>query len=331
MRCRDVADGAESVRPGVQTDNMLKRCGMCGLSKPLEDFHRRGAIRQSVCRTCRRAYDAAYHRRTHPRRIEQKRRYHAELVEWYRRLKDAPCSDCGGRFHHAAMAWDHREPATNSSDVSSMIGRTHSRRQIVDEIAKCDLVCANCHAVRTFRRRGVAQSGRAPGLGPRGFRRFESDHPDFVTRPSLCAAVLAALAVVGHASAARSPTVTAIDGAWAARMTGPRGDPAARFPHATCGSSPRPTGASTDGCTRAGWSSTATSRRVAGRAAAALRRALPDPPDGAGRRLRRRATSARSRPTTRRRSTAATSTGRPAGRSTHTAVRSTSTRSRTPT
>ena len=58
-------------------------------------------------------------------------------------------------------------------------------------------------------------------------------------------------------------------------------------------------------------------------------RALPDPRHGADRRLRRRATSARSRPTTPRRSTAASSRARAAGRSTRTAARSISTRSRT--
>ena len=87
---------------------MEKRCGTCGETKPVSEFHRRGAIYQSVCRACRRAYDAAYHRRTRARRLEQKRRYHAELLEWHRALKDTPCVDCGGRFHHAAMAWDHR-------------------------------------------------------------------------------------------------------------------------------------------------------------------------------------------------------------------------------
>ena len=148
---------------------MVKRCGTCGVEKDIAEFHRRGAIQQSMCRTCRRAYDADYHRRTRARRIAQKRRYHSELVRWYRALKDAPCSDCGGRFHHSAMAWDHRPSERKKFDVRNMVRKTHSKRQILQEIAKCDLVCANCHAVRSFRRRGVAQPGRAPGLGPGGF------------------------------------------------------------------------------------------------------------------------------------------------------------------
>ena len=158
-----------SVRHDAYADNMIKRCGTCGAMKPVSEFHRRGAGHQSVCRACRRTYDAAYHRRTRKRRLEQKRRYHAELLEWHRALKDGPCSDCGGRFHPVAMTWDHCVPQTKSGDVSTMIGKRHPKRQILAEIAKCDLVCANCHAVRTHERlRGVAQPGRAPVLGTGG-------------------------------------------------------------------------------------------------------------------------------------------------------------------
>ena len=106
--------------------------------KLLDDFHRRGLIHQSICRTCRREYDAAYHRRTRGRRLEQKRRYHSQLVRWLQELKSAPCSDCGGRFHPAAMEWDHRDASTKVADVSTLLSRTHSKRQILDEIAKCD-------------------------------------------------------------------------------------------------------------------------------------------------------------------------------------------------
>ena len=148
---------------------MIKRCGSCGHELDIAQFHRRGAIHQSICRACRRIYGADSHRRTRKRRIAQKKRYHAELTDWYRALNDAPCSDCGGRFHHAATAWDHRPSERKSFDVSTMVSKTYSKRQIVEEIAKRDLVCANCHAVRTILRRGVAQPGRAPGLGPGGF------------------------------------------------------------------------------------------------------------------------------------------------------------------
>ena len=72
-------------------------------------------------------------------------------------------------------------------------------------------------------------------------------------------------------------------------------------------------------------------RQRCSRAAPAVRRRLPDSPDGRRSMPTAAATSARSRRTTPRRSTAASSTARRATRSTPTAARSTSTRSRTPT
>jgi len=46
------------------------------------------------------------------------------------------------------MHWDHRPGTDKLGDVSNLLGRLCKQR-VLDEIAKCDLVCANCHAVRT--------------------------------------------------------------------------------------------------------------------------------------------------------------------------------------
>lgn len=93
--------------------------------------------------------------------MAQKKRYRAELKEWYRRLKEGqPCADCGGTFHYSAMEWDHRPGVTKVAELSSLVEKTNSWRRVLEEVSKCDLVCANCHAVRTFNRtRGVAQPG----------------------------------------------------------------------------------------------------------------------------------------------------------------------------
>jgi len=72
----------------------------------------------------------------------------------YEALKRGACMDCGGRFHSSAMEWDHRDGAQKSFCLSyqGREGRV-SEAVLRAEIAKCDLVCANCHRVRTARRR----------------------------------------------------------------------------------------------------------------------------------------------------------------------------------
>jgi hypothetical protein len=51
------------------------------------------------------------------------------------------------------MQWDHLPGAPKLGDISNgLSGR--SREEILEEIAKCEIVCANCHAIRTFQRAG---------------------------------------------------------------------------------------------------------------------------------------------------------------------------------
>ncbi|HKY50143.1 MAG TPA: hypothetical protein VJP45_02690, partial [Candidatus Limnocylindria bacterium] len=67
-------------------------------------------------------------------------------------LKRNPCVDCGGVFHPAAMTFDHRPGTTKVADLASLAHRGCTGL-FDDELEKCDLVCANCHAVRTYQRR----------------------------------------------------------------------------------------------------------------------------------------------------------------------------------
>ena len=72
---------------------------------------------------------------------------------WLRSLKDGrPCTDCGRVFDPQVMQWDHLPGLEKLGDIGgdSWAGRTEE--EILSEIAKCELVCTNCHTIRTFRR-----------------------------------------------------------------------------------------------------------------------------------------------------------------------------------
>jgi hypothetical protein len=77
------------------------------------------------------------------------------------------CIDCGYNKDARALEFDHR-PGTkkNRTVASSMYA---SWEYIWAEIAKCDVVCCNCHAIRTFERKeqgSLAKVADAHGLGP---------------------------------------------------------------------------------------------------------------------------------------------------------------------
>lgn len=49
------------------------------------------------------------------------------------------------------MQWDHRPGVEKLVELSAAFGRW-SRKDVLAEISKCDLVCTNCHIIRTFKR-----------------------------------------------------------------------------------------------------------------------------------------------------------------------------------
>ena len=48
-----------------------------------------------------------------------------------------------------AFCWDHIERTNKLATISQMIGSA-TRQQILDEIAKCQLVCSNCHQIKSY-------------------------------------------------------------------------------------------------------------------------------------------------------------------------------------
>lgn len=78
-----------------------------------------------------------------------KRRYDALRVV-IEEAKDAPCLDCGERYPFYVMHFDHVR-GRKLFNVSERLG-SRTLRQLKAEIKKCDVVCANCHAERTWQR-----------------------------------------------------------------------------------------------------------------------------------------------------------------------------------
>jgi hypothetical protein len=65
------------------------------------------------------------------------------------------CADCGYRGHHAALDFDHLPGTAKVRDIKS--GQQLGWAALQEEVAKCDVVCANCHRIRTFVRRAAGE------------------------------------------------------------------------------------------------------------------------------------------------------------------------------
>lgn len=89
-----------------------------------------------------------------------------ERTRPFREVVDAakaqPCADCGGRFPLECMDFDHRDPEQKLLNVSYLIN-LRDMDLLQAEIAKCDVVCANCHRVRTRAQRERRRIQREEG------------------------------------------------------------------------------------------------------------------------------------------------------------------------
>lgn len=75
------------------------------------------------------------------------------LREWMQELKSKPCCDCGKNFPMCCMDFDHRIDEKKMYNIGSMFAHHYSRKLIESELAKCELVCSNCHRIRTQKRK----------------------------------------------------------------------------------------------------------------------------------------------------------------------------------
>jgi len=63
--------------------------------------------------------------------------------------KGGHCLDCGGVFPLVCFDFDHRDPEKKSFCVSIKMNSRPPLAELIAEVDKCDLVCANGHRLRT--------------------------------------------------------------------------------------------------------------------------------------------------------------------------------------
>jgi hypothetical protein len=76
-------------------------------------------------------------------------RQRVRLRELIAAAKHVPCADCGGTFPAVCMDFDH-VGGDKDRNVADMVRRAVSSARLLAEIAKCEVVCSNCHRIRTF-------------------------------------------------------------------------------------------------------------------------------------------------------------------------------------
>lgn len=153
----------------METKERTIICVKCGLPKFVDDFHKKGDGIRSVCKECRKTErknryinnkevelenSRLYSQNNREKRLRSAREFAARNLSEFRlflnNIKNVPCMDCGNNFPPCAMDFDHREPENKLFNISE--AQSMNRDVLIQEIDKCDIICANCHRIREHNR-----------------------------------------------------------------------------------------------------------------------------------------------------------------------------------
>lgn len=158
----------------------MRQCGTCK-----KKLHKEAHPKRKYC--SRKCSSKAYYNRLTPEEKEKRKEYQRErhrirvledgesIARQRRRTRKnsqavrrivagyktrTGCVDCGYNAHACALDFDHV-----SDDKFKAISRIRSLVRIHDEMQKCEVVCANCHRVRTLNRQRMQNAETKNGDG----------------------------------------------------------------------------------------------------------------------------------------------------------------------
>jgi hypothetical protein len=84
----------------------------------------------------------------------RRKKYRDNIDKHIRTYKESiGCIDCGEKYPYYMLDLDHISN-NKSFNLSNYRSHTHDIEIIKAEIDKCEVVCANCHRLRTYQRSG---------------------------------------------------------------------------------------------------------------------------------------------------------------------------------
>lgn len=132
----------------------MKVCYKCNQKKSTTEFGKNASRKdglQAQCRVCQATYRRRHYQKNKGKYIKKAKKWDEKYMEWYRILKhNKTCVDCQKSWPYYVMHFDHREPQNKQFSIGKAAVLKRSKKEILKEISKCDLVCANCHAERTW-------------------------------------------------------------------------------------------------------------------------------------------------------------------------------------
>ena len=137
---------------------MSKVCNTCEEEKPLSEFYKSEGTKDNLrydCKKCgHKIYNLWVKNNPKKRAESRKKQVSTQLILWLKTtFEGTPCMDCSRVFPWCVMDFDHRPGEIKSFRISKLNtykATPYRIAMVIKEIDKCDLVCGNCHRIRTY-------------------------------------------------------------------------------------------------------------------------------------------------------------------------------------
>ena len=94
-----------------------------------------------------REYHKKYYAANKQKYLDKNYRWEQTIKDLIREAKQVPCADCQQKYPHFVMDFDHLPEFEKSFNLAE--GHKKGINKVKEEIAKCEVVCSNCHRIRT--------------------------------------------------------------------------------------------------------------------------------------------------------------------------------------
>ena len=144
-----------------------KKCSNCKIEKDFNQFNKdknkKGGV-GNVCKDCNKLYMNSYYqsnkerlgKETYKNKQKNKVDNREKMFEY---LNSCECKDCGNSDVRV-LEFDHIGKKKRSVNQLLQEGRGWNR--ILEEIELCEVVCSNCHKIRTYSRMESYRNGKNP-------------------------------------------------------------------------------------------------------------------------------------------------------------------------
>lgn len=132
----------------------MKLCRRCKIEKSKEQFSKRSRGKDGLsawCKQCFSDYDRERYQNGDKERKQRNNKARRDKMRdnLWQLLCNSECRACGNNDPEV-LEFDHRDETEKQFNVSEML-HSYSWENILTEIAKCDILCANCHRKRTIK------------------------------------------------------------------------------------------------------------------------------------------------------------------------------------